>query len=116
MKKVAQILRSKTDPTVHTIVPTASMFDALKLMAEKNIGALLIMEGCENPPTTGWFHGIDVLVAGVRSDDSSNEALIAPYFHPIMLPSLGASHGSRQVVVIALNLDGMVKDFTRSIQ
>ena len=45
MKKVAQILRSKTDPTVHTIVPTASMFDALKLMAEKNIGALLIMEG-----------------------------------------------------------------------
>jgi CBS domain-containing protein len=45
MKKVAQILRSKSDPTVHTVVPTASMFDALKLMAEKNIGALLIMEG-----------------------------------------------------------------------
>jgi CBS domain-containing protein len=45
MKKVAQILRSKADPTVHTVVPTASVFDALKLMAEKNIGALLIMEG-----------------------------------------------------------------------
>src|SRR5271165_1602294 len=45
MKRVAQILRSKSDPTVHTIVPTASMFDALKLMAEKNIGALLIVEG-----------------------------------------------------------------------
>ena len=45
MKKVPQILRSKPDPTVHAIVPTASMFDALKLMAEKNIGALLIMEG-----------------------------------------------------------------------
>ena len=45
MKNVAQILRSKSDPTVHTVVPTASMFDALKLMAEKNIGALLIMEG-----------------------------------------------------------------------
>ena len=45
MKKVAQILRSKSDPTVHTVVPTASMFDALKLMAEKNIGALLVMEG-----------------------------------------------------------------------
>ena len=45
MKKVAQILRSKSDPTVHAIVPTASMFDALTLMAEKNIGALLIMEG-----------------------------------------------------------------------
>ena len=45
MKNVAHILRSKSDPTVHTIVPTASMFDAVKLMAEKNIGALLIMEG-----------------------------------------------------------------------
>jgi CBS domain-containing protein len=45
MKKVAQILQSKSDPTVHTVVPTASVFDALKLMAEKNIGALLIMEG-----------------------------------------------------------------------
>jgi len=45
MKKVAQILRSKSDPSIHTIVPTASMFDALMLMAEKNIGALLIMEG-----------------------------------------------------------------------
>jgi CBS domain-containing protein len=45
MKKVAQILRSKSDPSIHTIVPTASVFDALMLMAEKNIGALLIMEG-----------------------------------------------------------------------
>ena len=45
MKKVAQILRSKSDPAVHTVAPTASVFDALKLMAEKNIGALLIVEG-----------------------------------------------------------------------
>ncbi len=45
MKKVAQILQSKSDPAVHTIAPTASVFDALKLMAEKNIGALLIVEG-----------------------------------------------------------------------
>jgi CBS domain-containing protein len=45
MKQVAQILRSKSDHAVHTIGPTATMFDALKLMAEKNIGALLILEG-----------------------------------------------------------------------
>ena len=45
MTKVVQILRSKSDPAVHTIVPTASMFDALTLMAEKNIGALLVMDG-----------------------------------------------------------------------
>jgi CBS domain-containing protein len=45
MKNVAHVLRSKSDSTVHTLLPTASMFDAVKLMAEKDVGALLIMEG-----------------------------------------------------------------------
>jgi CBS domain-containing protein len=45
MKSVAHILQSKPDPTVYTIAPTASVFDALKLMAEKSIGALVVTEG-----------------------------------------------------------------------
>ena len=45
MKSVAHILKSKPDQAVYTITPTASVFDAVKLMAEKNIGALLVMEG-----------------------------------------------------------------------
>ena len=45
MKTAANILKSKPDQTVHTITPTASVFDAVKLMAEKNIGALLVLEG-----------------------------------------------------------------------
>ncbi|MDH3318088.1 MAG: CBS domain-containing protein [Betaproteobacteria bacterium] len=45
MATVAQILKSKPDRTVHTIAPTASVFDAVKLMAEKNIGALVVSEG-----------------------------------------------------------------------
>jgi CBS domain-containing protein len=45
MTNVAHILQSKPDPTVHTIVPTALMFDAIALMAEKNIGPLLVMKG-----------------------------------------------------------------------
>jgi CBS domain-containing protein len=44
MKSVAEILRSKPEQTVHTIAPSASVFDAVKLMAEKSIGALLVME------------------------------------------------------------------------
>jgi CBS domain-containing protein len=44
MKEVAQILKSKPDQTVHSISPAASVFDAVKLMADKNIGALLVME------------------------------------------------------------------------
>lgn len=46
MKSVANILKSKPDPTVYTIAPTASVFDALTLMAEKSIGALVVTE-CE---------------------------------------------------------------------
>jgi CBS domain-containing protein len=44
MKGVAEILRSKPEQAVHTITPSASVFDAVKLMAEKSIGALLVME------------------------------------------------------------------------
>jgi len=43
MKTVAQILRSKPDQAVYTITPTASVFDAVKLMAEKSIGALVVV-------------------------------------------------------------------------
>ena len=45
MKIVAHILKSKPDQTVSSIAPAASVFDAVKLMAEKGIGALLVMEG-----------------------------------------------------------------------
>ncbi|MFN7085484.1 MAG: CBS domain-containing protein [Burkholderiales bacterium] len=43
MKTVRQLLQSKGS-TVHAITPEASVFDALKLMADKNIGALLVLE------------------------------------------------------------------------
>jgi CBS domain-containing protein len=45
MTTVAQILQSKPDKTVYTIGPAASVFDSVKLMAEKNIGALPVVEG-----------------------------------------------------------------------
>lgn len=45
MTSVAQILKSKPDRTVYTISPEAPVFDAVKLMAEKNIAALLVLEG-----------------------------------------------------------------------
>jgi CBS domain-containing protein len=44
MKPVAQVLKSKPDQTVYSISPSASVYDAVKLMADKNIGALLVME------------------------------------------------------------------------
>jgi CBS domain-containing protein len=44
MTSVADILKSKADPAVHTIGPEASVFDAVQVMAQMNIGALLIVE------------------------------------------------------------------------
>ncbi|KGM39749.1 hypothetical protein JY96_06130 [Aquabacterium sp. NJ1] len=44
MTTVAEVLRGKQSQTVYTIAPTASVYDALVLMADKGIGALLVME------------------------------------------------------------------------
>ena len=45
MKTVAEILKAKGDSSVFSIEPSASVFDAVKRMAEKNVGALLVMAG-----------------------------------------------------------------------
>src|SRR6476619_6937547 len=47
MKTAADLLKAKPYQSVHAITPGASVFDAVKLMSEKNIGALLVMEGEE---------------------------------------------------------------------
>lgn len=44
MKTVRQLLQSKGS-AVHSVTPEASVFDALRLMADKNIGALLVVSG-----------------------------------------------------------------------
>ena len=45
MTAVADILKAKTSQTVHAIGPNDSVFDALQRMADKRVGALLVMEG-----------------------------------------------------------------------
>ena len=44
MNAIANILRSKADSAVHSIRPDASVFEAVQLMALKNIGALLVTD------------------------------------------------------------------------
>ena len=44
MKSAAQILKSKPNQITYSVTPSTSVFDAVKQMAEKNIGALLVME------------------------------------------------------------------------
>jgi CBS domain-containing protein len=44
MNTVAQILGSKPDQAVYTMAPSVSAHEAVRLMAEKNIGALVVVE------------------------------------------------------------------------
>ncbi len=44
MKTVKQLLQAKGGGVL-SVTPTTSVYDALKHMAEKNVGALLVMEG-----------------------------------------------------------------------
>ena len=45
MTSVAQILKSKPNQSVHTITASESVYDAIKLMAVKQIGALVVTDG-----------------------------------------------------------------------
>lgn len=44
MKSVAEILRSKPHALVYSVAPDDSVLDAMQLMAEKGIGALVVLE------------------------------------------------------------------------
>jgi CBS domain-containing protein len=44
MRTVRQLLEAKS-PSTHTIAPDAPVLDALRLMAEHGIGAVLVMDG-----------------------------------------------------------------------
>lgn len=44
MKSVAEILRSKPHALVYSVAPDDTVLDAMKLMAEKGIGALVVLE------------------------------------------------------------------------
>lgn len=45
MKTVADILKTKASAQIHTITPNANVLEAISLMAEKGIGALVVTEG-----------------------------------------------------------------------
>jgi len=47
MSTVADILKTKADSVVHTITPTASVLVALQRMADKGIGALLVVDATD---------------------------------------------------------------------
>jgi len=86
MKTAAQILRSKPDQTVYTMGSTASAHEAVALMADKNIGALLVVESGN---VVGIFSERDcarkiVLMARSPMNTSLRDVMSSPvmYVHP----------------------------------
>ena len=73
MKSAAQILKSKPQQAVETVTPSTSVFDALKRMAEKNIGALLVME---DEKIAGIFTERDYARKIILMGRSSKETLV----------------------------------------
>jgi CBS domain-containing protein len=69
MKTVSQLLQAK-GREVHSIAPDARVFDALKLMADRNVGALVVLE---NGRLSGIFSERDyarkVILLGKSSHD-----------------------------------------------
>jgi len=73
MTTVRQLLDSKS-PEVHAVAPDAAVIDAIRLMAEQGIGAVLVMEG---PRLVGIVSERDYARKIVLHDRSSRDTPVA---------------------------------------
>ncbi len=73
MVKVADILKTKGS-NVYSVLPNTSVFDALKIMGEKNIGALMVIE---NDELKGIFSERDYARKVVLVNRNSRDTLIS---------------------------------------
>ncbi len=84
METVRQILGRK-GTTVHTISPEASVFDALRKMAETNVGALVVLENSE---VAGLISERDyarkIILVGKSSRETATREIMS---HPVVCVS-----------------------------
>ncbi|MEO8408366.1 MAG: CBS domain-containing protein [Oxalobacteraceae bacterium] len=77
MQTVAHILNSKSNRTVWTIAPTALVLEAVQLLADKGIGALLVVEGEQVLGiVTERDYARKVHIKGLSSDDTPVHAIM----------------------------------------
>lgn len=72
MKTVNNIIQNKSN-SIHSVNPDTSVLDALKVMMDKNISALLVMEG---PQLKGIFTERDYARKIILQGKSSKDTLI----------------------------------------
>jgi len=77
MTTIRQILSGK--PDIHSIAPEATVLDALRLMEQKNIGALLVMRGSS---LAGIFSERDYARRMILHGRSSKETLVREVMTP----------------------------------
>ncbi|MGZ8255597.1 MAG: CBS domain-containing protein [Burkholderiaceae bacterium] len=82
MNGVAQILKGKASRVVHSIRPNDTVYDAIKKMAQQNIGALLVMEGED---IVGIVTERDYARKIVLADRSSKETRVSVIMTPEVL-------------------------------
>ena len=73
MQTVRQLLGNKT-PEIHAVTPQAAVIDAIRLMAEKGIGAVLVMDGAQ---LAGILSERDYARTIVLRDRSSRDTPVA---------------------------------------
>ena len=78
MTTVRQLLDGKS-PEVHAVAPDAAVIDAIRLMAEKGIGAVLVMDG---PRLVGILSERDYARKIVLRDRSSRDTAVAEMAKP----------------------------------
>jgi CBS domain-containing protein len=77
MTSVRQMLRNKTD--VFAVSPDDTVYDALMLMADRNIGAVLVMEGGE---LRGILTERDYARKGIVQGRASKDTMVAAIMTP----------------------------------
>ena len=79
MTSVAQVLKSKPEQVVYTIEASDSVYNAVRLMAEKQIGALLVTDG---PAIAGIITERDYARKIVLMDRSSKTTAVRDIMSP----------------------------------
>src|SRR5258706_12677803 len=79
MKSVAELLKSKPAGLIHDVAPSASVFEALQIMAARNIGALLVRE---NGNLVGIFTERDYARKLILMDRSSKQTKVSEVMTP----------------------------------
>lgn len=72
--KIHQILHGKTINTIYSVAPSSTVYEALELMAEKNIGAVLVLE---DGKLAGIFSERDYARKGILKGRASKDTLIS---------------------------------------